>query len=82
MLTKEELWKKAGTDEHITAEDIGLPSWRSECDGFEYELSTLHPFCRSGIAYRHKDGYRWLNGSFFTARECKIYDLEPGVLNK
>ena len=80
MLTKDELWVKAGTNEPITCEDIGLPSWRSECDGFEYEFRSL--FYRGGFAYRHKDGYRWSDGTFLTKRQCKHYELECGILNK
>ena len=71
MLTNNELWCKAATNEPITCKDIGLPSWRSECDGFVYELHSL--FCRSGFAYRHKDGYRWSNGDFLTKKELRIY---------
>lgn len=56
MLTKNELWKKCGTNEPITLEDIGIPSWRRECGSFYYELNSLT--CKSGIAYHHKDGYR------------------------
>ena len=41
MISVDELLRKAATDEPITAEDIGLPSWRSECDGFYYELNNL-----------------------------------------
>ena len=74
MLTKEELWNKCGTNNVITFEDLGIPSWRKDCDGFVYELSNL--FCRSGIAYNHKDGMRWFNGDFLTKRECKIYGFE------
>lgn len=73
MLTRDELWAKAGSDDPITLEDIGLPSWRSECDGFYYEV--WHPFCRSGIFYKHKDGYRWSNGDFLTKRQLRIYGL-------
>lgn len=80
MLTSKELWEKAGTNEPITLEDIGLPSWRRDCDGFYYELNNL--LCRGGIAYRHKDGYIWSNGDFLTLRECKVYEFEPGVMNQ
>ena len=73
MLTKDELWAKAGSDEPITLEDIGLPSWRSECDGFYYEVWS--PFCRSGICYKHKDGYRWSNGDFLTKRQLRLHLL-------
>lgn len=38
-----------------------------------YELNSI--FCRSGIAYRHKDGYRWENGDFLSDRELRIYGL-------
>lgn len=79
MLTKDELWYKCGTDDPITLEDIGLPSWRRDCDGFYYELSNL--FNRIGIAYRHKDGMRWSNGDWLTKKQCKVYNLEPGVNN-
>ena len=74
MLNKRELWEKTETDKSITLEDIGIPSWRRDCNGVEIELNNLK--CRSGIAYKHKDGYRWSNGDFLTKRECKIYGLE------
>jgi hypothetical protein len=80
MLTEEELFKKCQTDEPITLEDIGIPSWRRECDGFYYELESL--LCKSGIAYKHKDGYRWSNGTFLTKRECRHYKLDCGVNNE
>ena len=73
MLSNDELWEKCKTDEPITLEDLGIPSWRRDCDGFEYELSDIR--CRSGIAYRHKDGYRWHNGDFLTKRQLRIYKL-------
>ncbi len=79
MLSENELWIKIGTNEQITLEDLGIPSWRRDCNGFEYELSNL--FCRSGIAYRHKDGMRWANGDWFTKRQCKVYGFECGVMN-
>ena len=79
MLTDDELLKKCKTDEPITYEDLGLPSWREDCDGTYFELCNL--FCRSGIAYHHKDGYRWRNGDFLTKRQCKVYGFEPGVNN-
>ena len=79
MLTNQELWKKLETDEHITLEDLGIPSWRRDCDGFYYELDNL--FCRSGIAYKHKDGMRWNNGDFFTKQECNVYGFESGICN-
>lgn len=41
--------------------------------GRRYELNSI--FCRSGIAYRHKDGYRWENGDFLSDRELRIYGL-------
>ena len=73
MLSEDELFEKCKTNETITYEDMGLPSWRRDCDGFVHELSSL--FCRSGMAYRHKDGYRWANGDFLTRRELRIYKL-------
>jgi hypothetical protein len=79
MLTDEELLKKCLNDEHITLEDMGIPSWRRECDGFYYELESL--FYKSGIAYKHKDGYRWSDGTFLTKRECRHYNLECGNAN-
>lgn len=82
MVTDEELLELAKTDKPITYEELGLPAWRSECDGFYMEMSTLRLGCRCGIAYHHKDGYRWHNGDFFTKRECKVYDLKPGIYNK
>ena len=78
-MSKDELWAKAGTNQPITCEDIGLPSWRSECDGLYYELESL--ICRSGIAYKHINGYRWADGIFLTKRECNHYGLECGSLN-
>jgi hypothetical protein len=74
MISVDELLRKVENNEPITYEDMGLPSWRSECDGFVYELSNL--FCRSGFAYKHKDGYRWSNGDFLTKRELRIYNLQ------
>lgn len=71
MLSEDELWEKCKTDEPITLEDMGLPSWRRDCDGFEYELNDIR--CRGGIAYKHKDGYRWSNGDFLTKRQLRIY---------
>ena len=79
MLTDEELFNKCRSDKPITCEDIGIPSWRNDCDGFYYELNNL--FCRGGIAYKHKNGYRWSNGDYLTKRECKIYGFELGVMN-
>lgn len=76
MITDEELLELAKSDKPITHKDLGLPSWRDECDGFELELNSIRFFCRGGIAYHHKDGYRWHNGDFLTKRECKIYGLE------
>lgn len=64
MLTNDELWEKAATNEPISREDIGLPSWRSECDGFIHELQI-------GFAYKHKDGYRWTDGSFLTKKQIR-----------
>ena len=79
MLSDCELWQKVYANEPVTLEDLGLPSWRKDCDGFEYELSNL--FCRSGIAYRHKDGYRWSTGEWLTKKECRIYKLDCGIYN-
>lgn len=79
MLTKDELWEKCGTNESITLEDIGVPSWRRDCDGFYYELESL--ICRSGIVYHHKDGYRWSDGDFLSKSQCKHYGLTPGFMN-
>ena len=79
MLTDEELWEKCQTNQPITLEDIGIPSWLRDCDGFYYELESL--ICRSGIAYHHKDGYRWSDGTFLSKRECKHYRLDPGIKN-
>lgn len=79
MLTKSELWEKASTKEHITLEDIGIPSWRRDCDGYYCELESL--LFRSGIAYKHKDGFRWLDGSFLTKKQCSHYGLETGIYN-
>lgn len=73
MISNNELWCNAATNDPITCEDIGLPSWRSECDGLVHELHGL--FCRSGFAYKHKDGYRWKNGDVLTKRELKFYRL-------
>ena len=74
MLTNDELWEKAATNESITCEDIGLPSWRSECDGLVHELHSL--FCRSGFAYKHKDRYRRGNSDFLTKKELRVYRLK------
>lgn len=74
MLTDDELLEKIKNGENITREDLGIPSWRKDCDGFEYELESL--FCKSGTAYKHKDGYRWSTGEFLTKRQCKHYGLE------
>lgn len=79
MLTEDELWEKCGTDEYITLEDIGIPSWRRDCDGLRYELESL--ICKSGIAYHHKDGYRWHDGTFLTKRQCRHYKLNCGKNN-
>ena len=80
MLTEYELLEKAKTDKPITLEDIGIPSWRRDCDGFKHELESL--LCKSGIAYHHKDGYRWADGTFLTKKQCKHYKLIPGINNK
>ena len=79
MLTNKELWKKIQGGGHISREDIGLPSWRKDCDGFYIELESL--LSKSGIAYRHKYGYRWSDGQFLSKKQCKHYGLEPGILN-
>lgn len=79
MLTKEELWKKCSTNEPIILEDIGISSWRRDCDGFYYELESL--ICKSGIAYHHKDGYRWSDGTFLTKKQCHHYKLNYGKNN-
>lgn len=74
MLTAQELWNKAGTNQHITRQDIGQPQWKSECvDGIEYELRNFN--CRSGFAYNHKNGFRWSNGDFLTEKERLIYGV-------
>ena len=80
MLTDDELWEKLKTNDHITLEDIGIPSWRRDCDGFYYELESL--ICKSGIAYHHKDGYKWSDGTFLTKKQCHHYDLKCGKENK
>jgi hypothetical protein len=74
MITYDELWEKCKSDESITLEDIGIPSWRKDCDGFYIETSI-------GTCYNHKDGYRWANGKFLTLKECKRFDFEPGINN-
>lgn len=79
MLTNDEFMQKIERGEHITLEDIGIPSWHRDCDGFYYELESF--FYRSGIAYHHKDGYRWSDGTFLTKRQCRHYDLQPGLKN-
>ena len=60
-------------------EDTDIPIWRKDCDGYEYEFRNL--FCRSGFAYRHKNGWIWMNGDFFTLRECKVYGVKPDTNN-
>ena len=79
MLTKEELWGKLQNDEHISLDDIGIPSWRRDCDGFYIELDSL--IFKSGIAYHHKDGYRWSDGNFLSKSQCKHYGLKSGAMN-
>lgn len=79
MLTKDELWEKCNTNSPITLEDIGIPSWRRDCDGFYYELESL--IYKSGIAYNHKDGYRWSDGTFLTKKQCRHYKLDCGKNN-
>lgn len=55
MLTDEELFEKCGTTKPITCEDLGLPPWRSDTDGFTYE-------CGGYTFYKTKDGYRHCTG--------------------
>ena len=73
LLDNNELWEKCATNKPITYEDIGLPPWRKDCDGLIHILGSV--FCKSGIAYKHKDGYRWANGDFLTKKQLKVYGL-------
>lgn len=56
MITDDEFLRKIESGEELTYEDLGIPSWHKDCDGFYIECESL--LCRSGIVYKHKDGYR------------------------
>jgi hypothetical protein len=54
---------------------VGIPEWRKDCDGMVYELGW------GRTAYRHRDGFRWPDGKWFTKKECRKYDVTPGIMN-
>lgn len=77
---KNKLWEACEKNDIDTIRQlIGIPEWRKDCDGFEYEFNDIR--CRGGIAYKHKDGFRWSDGTFFTKRECSIYGVPVGKMN-
>lgn len=80
MITAKEMVEKIKRGDFPTPEELGYQNWIRDCDGGRYELSAL--FCRGGSAYRHKDGMRWANGDWFTKRQCRVYDFEPGIMNR
>lgn len=69
MLANTELWEKCGTTNPITCEDLGLPSWRNNTDGFVYE-------CDGYTIYKTPEGYRHCSGEFVTPLQRWWYGLK------